>query len=62
MTGLVPCFASQVEMTSTSNMVPAAVQTGFLKGWSEAAQKLKGRRAKEPVGALRLTFEPALAE
>lgn len=63
MTGFVPCFASHVEMTSTSNIVPSAVQTGCLKGWRLAAQKLKGRRLKlEPLGAFWETFEPALAE
>jgi viroplasmin and RNaseH domain-containing protein len=51
-------------MTSTSKTVPSGVQTGFLKGWREAAQKLKGRRrkgisdfeAREPAPA------PTLAE
>jgi hypothetical protein len=33
-------------MTSTSKMVPSGAQTGFLKGWRLAAQKLKGRRRK----------------
>jgi hypothetical protein len=33
-------------MISTSNIVPEGVQTGLLKGWREAAQKLKGRRRK----------------
>ena len=60
--GLVPCLASQSLMTSTSKIVPSAVQTGCLKGWREAAQKLKGRRLKEPSAGPCLTFEPALAE
>lgn len=34
-------------MTSTSKIVPSGVQTGFLKGWRLAAQKLKGRRRNE---------------
>lgn len=59
-TGLVPCFSSQSEMTSTSKMVPEGVQTGFLKGWREAAQKLKGRRRKG--AAVRLVWAPVLAE
>ena len=62
MTGFVPCFSSHDDMTSTSKIVPSTVQTGCKKGWREAAQKLKGRRLKEPEGALRETFEPALAE
>lgn len=41
------CLSSQAPMTSTSKMVPSGVQTGFLKGWRLAAQKLKGRRRKE---------------
>jgi hypothetical protein len=61
-TGLVPCFSSHREMTSTSNIVPSAVQTGWEKGWRDAAQKLKGRRLNEPVGALWDTFEPEFAE
>ena len=57
------CLSSQALMTSTSNMVPSGVQTGFLKGWRLAAQKLKGRRRK---GAALLereeAFAPTLAE
>lgn len=50
-------------MISTSNIVPSAVQTGCLKGWRLAAQKLKGSLLKEePFGAFCDTFEPALAE
>lgn len=42
-------------------MVPEGVQTGFWKGWSEAAQKLKGRRRKG-AAAPRLDEAPELAE
>jgi hypothetical protein len=49
-------------MTSTSNIVPSAVQTGCLKGWRLAAQKLKGNRLNEPLGAFSETLEPVLAE
>jgi hypothetical protein len=50
-------------MTSTSKMVPSGVQTGFLKGWRLAAQKLKGRRRKgAPWEALREALAPTLAE
>jgi hypothetical protein len=45
-------------------MVPSGVHTGFLNGWREAAQKLKGRRRKgAPLAALREpAFAPTLAE
>jgi hypothetical protein len=51
-------------MTSTSKMVPSGVQTGFLKGWRLAAQKLKGRRRKEatPWPAREEAPAPTLAE
>lgn len=53
-------------MTSTSKMVPSGVQTGFLKGWRLAAQKLKGRRRKVeeevPERDLAPAEEPVLAE
>lgn len=62
MTGFVPCFSNQADITSTSKMVPLAVQTGCLKGCSDAAQKLKGSRLKDaPFGPLSRTFEPELA-
>lgn len=48
-------------MTSTSKIVPLSVQTGFLKGWREAAQKLKGRRRKGALVEER-AFAPTLAE
>lgn len=60
MTGFVGCFSSHADMTSTSKIVPEGVQTGFLKGWREAAQKLKGRRRKG--AAPRLVEAPELAE
>jgi hypothetical protein len=44
-------------------MVPFAVHTGWLKGWREMAQKLKGSRLKEalePLGPP--TLDPRLAE
>lgn len=47
-------------MTSTSKMVPSGVQTGFLKGCREAAQKLKGRRRKGAPDED--DFAPTLAE
>ena len=50
-TGLVPCFSNHWLMTSTSNIVPSAVQTGCWKGCRLAAQKLKGSLLKDPVGA-----------
>lgn len=59
---MVVCVASQVLMTSMSKIVPAGVQTGWWKGWREAAQKLNGRRLKEPGAARALTLEPAEAE
>ena len=41
-------------------MVPSAVQTGCSKGWSETAQKLKGRRLKVVSAPLALrTLAPA---
>lgn len=41
LTGFWPgCLSSQAPMTSTSNIVPWGVQTGFLKGCRLAAQKL----------------------
>lgn len=44
-------------------MVPSVVHTGCAKGWSESAQKLKGRRLNDAPGAFVLeTPEPALAE
>lgn len=46
-------------------MVPSAVQTGWEKGWSETAQKLKGRRLNEapaPVLVALRAFAPAAAE
>lgn len=49
-------------MTSRSKIVPDAVQTGCWNGCKDAAQKLNGRRLKEPTGARLLTFEPADAE
>jgi hypothetical protein len=61
-TGLVEWVASQEEMTSMSKIVPEGVQTGWWKGWREAAQKLKGRRLKEPGAERALTLEPAEAE
>lgn len=62
-TGFVPCFASHLLMTSTSNIVPSDVQTGCLKGCKLAAQKLKGSLLNDdPLGAFWETFEPALAE
>lgn len=45
-----------------SNIVPSAVQTGCLNGCKLAAQKLKGRRLNEPLGAFWETFDPLLAE
>ena len=47
-----------------SKMVPWAVQTGCSKGWSETAQKLKGRRLKlAPTAAFAdlRAFAPAAA-
>lgn len=41
------CFSSHAPMTSTSNIVPSGVHTGFLKGWRLAAQKLKGKRRND---------------
>lgn len=62
-TGLVPCLASHELITSTSKIVPSAAQTGCLKGWRLAAQKLKGNRLKDALlGAFWATFDPALAE
>jgi hypothetical protein len=50
-------------MTSTSNIVPSGVQTGFLNGCRLAAQKLNGSLLKfDPFGAFWETLEPALAE
>lgn len=51
-------------MTSTSKMVPSDVQTGFLKGWRLAAQKLKGRRRNgaAPDALSDEDLAPALAE
>jgi hypothetical protein len=49
-------------MTSTSKMVPDGVQTGFLKGWRLAAQKLKGRRRKGAAALLEEERAPTLAE
>lgn len=49
-------------MTSTSKIVPEGVQTGFLKGWREAAQKLKGRRRKGRLEAEDEVLAPELAE
>ena len=43
-------------------MRPSAVQTGVVKGWSERAQKLKGRRLKEALEVRSRTLEPAEAE
>ena len=63
LTGLVPCFSSQGRILSMSKIAPSGVQTGDLKGWSEMAQKLNGRRLKaalEPEAFARP--EPALAE
>lgn len=46
-----------------SKIVPSVVQTGDLKGCSDKAQKLKGRRLKVVSGAFDLERpEPALAE
>jgi hypothetical protein len=62
-TGFVPCFSSHWLMTSTSNIVPSAVQTGCLKGCRLAAQKLNGSLLKDaPLGAFWETLDPALAE
>lgn len=60
--GFVPCFSSHCEITSMSNIVPSTVQTGCLKGCRLAAQKLKGRRLNEPLGAFWETLDPLLAE
>ena len=62
-TGLVPCFSSHGVMLSISKIVPSDMQTGFVKGWRETAQKLKGRRLKVVSPAFDLARpEPALAE
>ena len=62
-TGLVPCSESHGRILSVSKIVPSAVHTGDLKGWSDRAQKLYGRRLKVLSGALDLARpEPALAE
>jgi len=46
-----------------SKIVPSAVQTGCSKGWSESAQKWKGRRLKFAPMLLDLrAFAPAEAE
>jgi hypothetical protein len=45
-----------------SKMAPSMVQTGWVKGCREMAQKLYGRRLKEPSGFADLVPEPALAE
>ena len=56
-------MSSHGRMLSISKIVPFDVQTGVLKGWSETAQKLKGRRLKVASGAFDLAIpEPALAE
>ena len=58
-----PCLDSHGRILSTSKMVPPAVQTGDLKGWSDRAQKLNGRRLKVLSGAFDLERpDPALAE
>lgn len=50
-------------MLSMSKIVPSVVQTGDLKGCSDRAQKLKGRRLKVLSGAFDFERpEPALAE
>ena len=62
-TGFVPCFSSHGNMLSMSKMWPSGVQTGVLKGWSETAQKLNGRRLNVVSGAFDFAIpEPALAE
>ena len=45
-----------------SNIVPSAVQTGWENGCREMAQKLNGRRLKEPSAFADLVPDPALAE
>jgi hypothetical protein len=42
-------------------MLPSGSQTGFLKGWREAAQKLKGRRRKG-IWVVERAFAPEEAE
>jgi len=61
-TGFVPCFFSHGRILVISKMVPSMVQTGWVKGCREMAQKLYGRRLKEPSGFADLVPEPALAE
>lgn len=62
-TGFVPCFFSHGRMLVMSNIVPSGLQTGWLKGWREIAQKLKGSRLNGAFEILDFdTPEPALAE